>query len=231
MIIKNFKSDEPQTPFAPKWNYFIAESHVGIVDIQYWTHVRELILEKEKQIINNTQPTKTDGIETTDGYTGLGDNSLTSRFNSFNVLKWKEDLINPIRDSIKRTYFELLDTYGLQREKCWLQCWANVMRKGEQIKPHLHSVTPYSYLGGHIHVTNNNTSTFYMNPVNQLNDPETYESKNEPGKLTLFQSCIPHYTSINNDDHERITIAFDFVLDKQPNINKDNMFLIDEGKI
>ena len=230
MIIKNFKSEEPQTPFAPKWNYLIAESHVGVKDVHYWQEVRNLILEKEQQIISNTEPTKTDGAETLDGYTGLGENSLTSRFNAFNVLKWQYDILNPIRGAIKKSYLEVLDTCGLKREKCWVQCWANVMRKGEQIKPHLHSVTPYSYLGGHIHVTHNNTSTFYINPVNQINEPEIYESKNEPGKLTIFQSCIPHYTSINNDEHERITIAFDFVLDRQPNTNKGNMYLIDEGE-
>ena len=45
--------------------------------------------------------------------------------------------------------------------------------------------------------------------MNQINDPETYKSKNEVGKITLFQNCIPHYTDIHQDEKERITIAFD----------------------
>lgn len=228
MEIKNFKSSEPKTPFAPTWNYFIGEGHVGVNDMQYWSEVKTLILNREKEILENTKPTITDNSNTVDGYTGLGDESLTSRFSHFNVLNWPEDLINPIRGCIKHNYLEFLQQLDVKRKKCWVQCWANVMRKGEQIKPHLHSVKPYSYLGGHISVTYNNTSTFYINPVNQINEPEIYESKNEIGKFTIFQNCIPHYTSINESDSERITIAFDYILDEQPDVNKSNLFLVDD---
>jgi hypothetical protein len=180
-----------------------------------------------KHQITNTKPTITKNSNTVDGYTGLGNNSLTSRFNHFNVLKWSEDLVSPIRGAIKYCYLEFLQKLNVERKKCWVQCWANVMRKGEQIKPHLHSVEPYSYIGGHISVTYNNTSTFYINPVNQINEPEIYESKNEVGKLTIFPNCIPHYTSKNESDSERITIAFDYFLDERDDINRDNLFLID----
>mgnify|MGYP003153564127 CR=1 FL=1 len=58
------------------------------------------------------------------------------------------------------------------------------------------------------------TSTWYINPVNQLNDPELYESKNEVGKITLFQTCLPHYTDKQVSNTPRITIAFDLVVNK-----------------
>ena len=65
-----------------------------------------------------------------------------------------------------------------------------------------------------------NTSTIYINPVNQINDPEEYISINEVGKITLFQNCIPHYTTKHEDDTERISIAFDlFVHDDNGNKN------------
>jgi len=85
----------------------------------------------------------------------------------------------------------------------------------DQIQPHIHSSHPDTYLGGHICVSCTNTSTYYINPVNQINNPETYKSKNEVGKLTLFQNCIPHYTDIHDSDEERITIAFDMSLVKR----------------
>ena len=86
------------------------------------------------------------------------------------------------------------------------------MRKGEKIDPHIHDVGPHAYLGGHICIQCTDTFTGYINPVNQINEPETFKSKNEVGKITLFQNCIPHYTSVHEDDKkERITIAFDLL--------------------
>jgi hypothetical protein len=84
----------------------------------------------------------------------------------------------------------------------------------------LHGVQPTSYLGGHFCVKVKDTSTYYINPVNQINEPETYRSKNEIGKLTLFQNCIPHYTDENKNDLKRITIAFDLFTVK----TKDNLY-------
>ena len=91
------------------------------------------------------------------------------------------------------------------------------MKKGEQIKPHIHGTEPNIYLGGHICVQCDNTSTHYINPVNQINEPEIYSSNNEVGKITLFQNCIPHYTDIHKGNKERITIAFDLALIKVTN--------------
>ena len=62
------------------------------------------------------------------------------------------------------------------------------------------------------HVKTNDTSTYYMTSPNHLNEPEIHESKNEPGQLTLFQNCIPHYT--DKAKGQRITIAFDLSLVK-----------------
>ena len=86
--------------------------------------------------------------------------------------------------------------------------WANVLRKGESVKAHLHDVSPYAYLEGNIPIQCNNTSTFYINPVDQINDPEVLETKNQVGLLTLFPSILPHYTNKHTSSEERITIAF-----------------------
>jgi ABC-type oligopeptide transport system ATPase subunit len=107
------------------------------------------------------------------------------------------------------------------------------MRNGEQIKAHLHSTCPYTYLSGHVTVKCENSSTFYINPINQINDPEVYESKNSVGKLTFFQSNIPHYTSVHDGQSERITIAFNIIVDEDymGRPNKEVYVLFDEGEV
>ena len=115
----------------------------------------------------------------------------------------------------------------------WIQCWANVLRHGEEMKPHIHATHKYTYLGGHITVQSENTSTIYINPINQINNPETYESINTVGKLTIFQNNIPHYTTKHLGKRERISIAFDIIVDENyndydTNRTTDNLILLDD---
>ena len=48
----------------------------------------EIVLKQEKRILKKYPPNSSQG-KLNDGNTGLGESSLTSRFNSFNVLRWK----------------------------------------------------------------------------------------------------------------------------------------------
>ena len=52
-------------------------------------------------------------------------------------------------------------------------------------------------------------STYYINPVNQLNEPYVKEIPNEVGQLVVFPTCVPHYTDTHQGNKERITVAFD----------------------
>ncbi len=78
----------------------------------------------------------------------------------------------------------------------------------------MHSTTPHCYLSGHFNVQVNNTSTIYMSPINQLNDPEVIDIKNKNGDMTLFPSYIFHYTTPHYSFKPRITIAWDLNLRK-----------------
>ena len=66
----------------------------------------------------------------------------------------------------------------------------------------------------HFYFCLDDTYTYYINPINQINDPEIYDSKNQVGKITLFQNNIPHFTNEHKIKKERITIAFDLSLKK-----------------
>jgi hypothetical protein len=202
------QSEPAQTKFAPEWCWYLFETYVPEKDDTMLLNLKNLILAKEVEIKENFAPGN-------DGYTGLGDSSLTSRFEKFNVFHWKTPETMYLKECIRERYYEFLNAVGAHRRKVWIQCWANVLREGEEIKPHLHGVHPWTYIGGHFMVACSNTSTVYINPINQLNDSVTYSSENLPGKLTLFQNNIPHYTTKHDSNKPRISIAFDIIVDEK----------------
>ena len=198
--IINFKSKPKETPFAPEWNYFLIEDMIKDVDFK---SLAQFILSKEETILSFSP-------SISDGYTGLGANSTTSRFNRLNILSLKHKSIPKLKLAILRTHNKFLQYLKHELPKyIFIQCWANIMRSGEKINAHLHQTDPQTYLGGHICVQVEDTATRYINPVNQLNDPELYNSPNEVGKITLFQNSIPHFTSTHRGYKPRITLAFD----------------------
>ncbi len=210
----NFKSEPKKTFFAPEWNYYLFERKIDKIDFVNLTNV---LISKEEEILK--LPTRKDNNNKfTDGYTGLGEKSTTARFNKYNVFNWDNENIKKIKKEILNFHEDVLKYFKQPLpNELYINCWTNIMRKGEKIKPHIHGITPTTYLGGHICVQCDGTSTHYLNPINQINDPFKYSSKNEVGKITLFQNSIPHYTDVHNSNKERITIAFDlhtFMLDK-----------------
>ena len=209
MKIFTFKSNPPLTPFAPQWDYSVGYENISnFIDCP---KIANLILSKEKNIISTFPPVKNSSV---DGYTDLGPNSLTSRYGYYNLIDWPEIEIKILRDKIVEFHQQFLKKLNIEIfNTVSITGWANVMRKGEKINPHLHSVQPNSYLSGHVTIQCKNTSTYYINPVNQLNEPEVQQIKNVPGEITLFPSCVPHYTDTHNSaSTERITIAFELSL-------------------
>jgi hypothetical protein len=195
MKIVHFKNLPNKSPFAANWDFYIMEDMIiDKIDINM---ISNTILKKEKDIINKYKYVD-------DWGTGLGANSLTSRSDSFNLLKWPE--MAALKFVIKDVYDQFLTSIGIVPEKTiYLQCWANVLRKGQIIKKHRHCDNVYTYLGGHICIKQQDTSTHYVHPYSN----NVFSSKNEEGKITLFPNWIEHYTDTHQGDDERITIAFD----------------------
>ena len=203
--VLNFKSEPPITPFSPQWDFKLAETMIEDVD---FVKLSDFILELEQQLKQQYDF----GETFSDGYTGLGKDSLTARFTEYNLLNLENEQILQLRKHILNFHNEFLKALRLPLPKeLYVRCWANVMRKGEQIKAHIHGIKPETYLGGHICVKCNKTQTHYMNPINTINEPIHYSSPNEVGKFTLFQNFIPHFTDIQTEDDTRITIAFDLM--------------------
>ena len=136
-----------------------------------------------------------------DGNTGLGYNSLTSRSCHFNLLEWWGT--GKIRKWIRKGYEEYND---IKDTPLYVQCWANVMRYGEQIKSHRHSESLElggdRFLSGHLNVqVDGSTSTYY--------DGSPILNKN--GQMTFFPAHTFHWTDRYGNNSERITVAFDIL--------------------
>jgi hypothetical protein len=209
MKFKRFVSEPPVSPYAPQWDFRVGNSMCEDIDTN---SLSKFLLSKEKEI------KKLPIVSDFDGYTGLGSNSTTSRAQQYNIFSWNHPEIRKLKSNIAKNIILYNDECGNKTPQLWIQCWYNVLRFGQSIKPHSHSVTPICYLSGHFNVQVNNTSTVYMSPINQLNDPEVIDIKNIPGKLTLFPSYIFHYTTPHYSFKPRITIAFDI----SPNKLHDN---------
>lgn len=209
-----FKNGKKISDLTPTYEYKIFGGYITDMNFQ---ELSNLILEKEKEILNKECASNL----INDGNTKLGPNSLTSRFRTFNVLKWEHPQIEKLFQNIKFFYHESLKSFNVRYDnKLYIQCWANVMRKEEEIATHTHCYRDNSFLSGHITIQSENTQTIYFNPtIYDINKgyQESYCFDNFPGKINIFQSNIPHKTTKHMGNNERITIAFDILI-----INNDD---------
>ena len=228
MRLITFTSDPPLTEFAPNFNFVMAEDQLDFDGSdQFFINLRNIILTQEKNIIEEHkevyQSYNKENNVVYDGDTGLGENSLTSRSLFYNIFNWNYHEIKGLQFLLHQKYVDFLKMVNVHRRKTWIQCWANVMRKGEKIEEHMHASHNLTWIGGHITVSCENTSTFYVNPIMTSDGKQIYESKNKPGQITLFQDCIGHYTSVHQGNTERISIAFDIILDERYQMYPKNL--------
>ena len=197
-------SEKPRTPFAPpEQELCIWESNIS--DDLNINELTDIVLNNERNIIEKYPAVN-------DGDTGLGKDSLTSRYPHFNLFQWKCKGLNEI---VRKTHDKFIKALSYENTDLYGQCWANVMRTGEQIGAHTHSNDSFCYLGGHICLKVKDTYTYYVNPYTK----QVYASDNEIGKITLFPNWISHYTDKNISPQERVTIAFDLFTPEFYNLN------------
>ena len=208
MKFKRFRSKPPVSPYAPQWDFRVGTSLCEDIDTN---SLSKFLLSKEKEVKKLPASVGRGDVES-DGDTGLGLNCTTAKFQHYNILTWNHPEIKKLRSNIAKNIILYNDECGNDTPQLWIQCWYNVLRFGQKIKPHHHSADINCYLSGHFNVQVNNTSTVYMSPINQLNNPEVINIKNIPGKLSLFPSYIFHYTTPHYSLKPRITIAFDVKL-------------------
>ena len=211
MKFKRFRSQPPVSPYAPFWDFRVGTSKCDDIDVN---SLSQFLLSKEKEIkkLPPSLRNDMDGIKISDGYTGLGANNTGSKFQNYNLLTWSHPEIKKLRSNIVKNIFKYNNECGNETQQLYAICWYNVLRFGQKLNPHMHSAAPNCYLSGHFNVQVKDTSTIYMSPINQLNDPDLIDNKNKDGDMTLFPSYIFHYTTPHYSFKPRITIAFDLNL-------------------
>ena len=152
---------ESQNPFAPEWKFGLIEQETKIDCVK----LKEFLLSKEEEVLNN----KLDDYS--DGATGLGPKSTTSRFKTYNVFNWDNPEIDKLRLEIWKLYVNYYEIYTGQNlgvsdviNGLSIGCWMNIMRKGERIKIHQHGYYTNGFISGHFCVSSNDTKTVYVNP-------------------------------------------------------------------
>ena len=193
MVIKahQFRSELTVSPYAPEWNYVIAEKEID-VDLD---ELSRLILDKGSPEF-------------------LMPDITTCRSYFFNVLKWDNPVCKQLHTEIIKFHDEYVKGTGRPYLKdLKIRCWANVMSKGDKIPKHHHGSFCHSYLSGNFSIKCEDTSTNYFHPYD---NNEMYPIKNNPGHMHLFPSWLPHDTSTHHGNSERIIVAFDIYLANSP---------------
>jgi len=208
MRIDHYHSDSPLTPYAPTWDLKIGYSSVPLrIDRLVTT-----CLEKEKEILK-LPPAINFNNKPTDGGTGLGFNSTTSRFARFNVFDWDTIETNLLKKYVRENIEQYNKDNGNETPQyLWVRCWVNIMRFGQKIRKHTHSNDSDCYLSSHFTLQCNNTSTCYVIPINEYS---IINEENKVGQISIFPSYIPHYTTRHLSIKPRITIAMDIFTDNR----------------
>ena len=100
-------SEKPQTVFAPPQQEICIYEN-NIFEKLNIEKLKQIILKKENKI-------KLNYPSFDDGNTGLGNNSLTSRYPYYNLFQWPE--ISNMKEIVKNNYIDFLNYLNTQRQK------------------------------------------------------------------------------------------------------------------
>ena len=198
-MLKHWSSDEPLSPLAPSWRIPFFETNLK--DAAACHALREAVRRHSVEVLSLPSGS--------DGNTGLGATSMTARFQRYNVLSWEDPSIQLLKRSLHRSYLEFIGALGLERQRVYIQCWANALRAGQFIGRHVHTTGPWGYISGNLSLSNSPAQTVY----NYLyDDAYALPMPSLEGRLVLFPSYIPHRTTRHVGSDTRISIAFDIAL-------------------
>jgi len=191
-----YQENDPKTPFAV--SYCVKVWNEVILTPEECKSLTTHIIEQEMDIISKNPEYKNDGG------TGLGPNSITAKFQAYNMLQWEHPVCQTIKDKL---------AYGVNlmapdfEEPVYAQMWANVLRSRQAIKPHQHACDEYSFLSANITLQAHNTQTVYQNPYG-LN---SVAFDNVPGTITMFPEYIIHWTTLHELHVPRVTLGVDLL--------------------
>jgi len=199
-----WKSDPPLTPVAPSYSYYFTEKRIfSEEECRSWY---DFLLELEPILLDKYR------IPAGDAGTGLGPNSLTSRYPYYNVLDFDFHLIPKLKTEIFNGIKTILSISNNTkwRETIHAKSWFNVLRQGEEMAPHCHGFHEHIFYGFHLTIGSSETFNTYYHPLTfPFQQDNAFHVPNKVGCLTLFPDLVPHGVSPNKHSVPRISIAGD----------------------
>jgi len=198
--IYRFKSLSKNNVFAPYFDtvFYQDNLHLDIV-----TDFLDAVKQKEKQ--------------------GLFKNEQWTHYNAFT---WKEPVVTEIKNVIKESLEEFNTVLGLKVDvNPHINGWIYPQKQDYQLKKHNHAIHQNSYISGTICLTTNDLYTHYEIPYVSP-QAGTFPVKSVAGGLTLFPSCICHYTD-KLQTGERYVLAFDIITNTGMNTFREKLSHID----
>jgi len=202
MIVERLKSLHPITDISPQWDIPIFQTQWN--DVEKIDKIRNFLIEIEPRIL---------AIETHhDAATGLGEDSVTSRFSLYNLFDFANECpeLNDLLNFLRASYLNFCHLEHLEVQELEMALWYNIVRQGHGIDEHKHGAGPDVYLSGNMHLDDYpHTTTYYRAPID---DTQIFPAENKKGGLTLFPSYVPHGVNKNEKEQLRLSIAFDLRL-------------------
>jgi len=198
-MYREIKTDLRKSPLGLTNDIWLWEDQIEDINFD---ELNTFLLELEKELLK--KPSLSTGGTSVEG--------VTSRFKYYNLFFENNEQLKKVENFIKNNIKLFLKYKTINQKKIYTQCWFNVLREGEEIKSHQHrAVSDFhlSFISGNFCTTNNNTKTYYTS----LNGEKGLGIDNGAGKLILFPSYTPHFTTVNKSKEERISIAFDIYPD------------------
>jgi hypothetical protein len=224
-LLKFYRIDPPKhlLKYTPEWS------------LEFWIYKFLNNLDPLAKFLQKREPEIIDQYTAThDSSTGLGNNTVTSRFHKYNLFHETDPVIEELKADIEKqisTYLSRTDPAVFKSTNFdpHINCWFNIMRPDDKIKEHAHNVTN-PFISGHYTVLCEDSYTYYVIPVTR----DRLEFKNTIGEGTIFPSYVQHGTSNHTGTDVRISIAWDLYYNKEDifpaiydNVEKVNLYYVD----
>lgn len=192
----------PLTEYSPSWNISFG--------VGQWYEIEKIDTIRE-WLVNNYQRILDTVPLHHDGGTGLGEESVTSRFGRYNLLNYQSELpeLGELLKFFRISYLDYVSQDNGEIRDLDIVCWFNILKTGEHIKEHIHGAGNDAYLSGNMHLDNYVTNTYYNNVFDKS---VQFIPGNFKGGVTMFPSWVPHYTDEHKEDNFRVSVAFDLRL-------------------
>ena len=140
---------------------------------------------------------------------------ITTRWLEYNLLTMDNVELLPIKREICAAYMLYLKLNKHPRWNNSAQCWGNILREGENLKPHNHNSSfKRMAINGTISLSTMDTETVFHFPFPLLSKKtnelcQFIKFPTKKGQLILIPAWLTHFTTPVPKNEKRITLGFD----------------------